>query len=236
MSAGAGWPCLDGMALGPVNSMGDETPAAARLDPESAEWVRALTGSGPQRAAALARLHGILVRIARAEVARRGRRLPVTGPEREDLAHQAAADALIAITGKIAQFRGEGQFTTWAYKFVICEVSAKIGRHFWCHPDLPLDAEDWDRLPDRFGFEPAEQSEWRELFAALRRAVDTELTPRQREIFVAIVFNDVPLDALAAELASNRNALYKMLFDARRKLRASLAADGYLGQNIPGGS
>ncbi len=134
----------------------------------------------------------------------------------------------MAITAKIGQFRGDSRFTTWAYKFVIFEVSAKIGRHFWCHPAVPLDAEDWDRLPDRFGFDPAQEAEWRDLLAALRRAVDEELTARQREVFVAIVLNDVPLDALVAELASNRNAIYKMLFDARRKLRAALAADGYL--------
>ena len=96
------------------------------------------------------------------------------------------------------------------------------------HPDVPLDAEDWDRLPDRFGFDPAQEAEWRDLLAALRRAVDEELTARQRRVFVAIVLNGVPLDALVIELASNRNAIYKMLFDARRKLRAALAANGYL--------
>ena len=159
-----------------------------------------LADTGPQREAALARLHELLVRIARREVARRGPRLRITGPELDDLAYQAAADALLAITGKIGQFRGESRFTTWAYKFVIFEVSAKIGRHFWRHPGVPLDAEDWDRLPGRFGFDPAQEAEWRDLLAALRRAVDDELTPRQREVFVAIVLNGVPLDALVLEL------------------------------------
>lgn len=187
-----------------------------------------LAGTGPRRDAAVARLHEQLLRIARREVARRGPRLAITGPELEDLAYQAAADALLAITGKVGQFRGESRFSTWAYKFVIFEVSAKIGRHFWRHPAVPMGAEDWDRLPDRFGLDPARQAEWRDLFAALRRAVDTELTPRQREVFAAIVLNDVPLDTLVAEFGSNRNAIYKMLFDARRKLRAALAANGYL--------
>jgi RNA polymerase sigma-70 factor (ECF subfamily) len=144
------------------------------------------------------------------------------------VAHQAAADALLAITAKIGQFRGESRFTTWAYKFVIFEVSAKIGRHFWRHRVVRLDAEDWDRLPARFGFDPAHQAECRDLLGALRRAVETDLTPRQREVFVAIVLNDVPLDTLVLALASSRNAIYKMLFDARRKLRAALAANGYL--------
>ena len=142
----------------------------------------------------------------------------------------------MAVTGKLGQFRGESRFTTWACKFAIFEVSAKIGRHFWRHPAVPLDAEDWDRLPDRFGFEPAREAEWRDLLAALRRAVDTELTARQREVFVAIVLNGVPLDTLVIELGSSRNAIYKMVFDARRKLRAALVANGYLGHDTPGRS
>jgi RNA polymerase sigma-70 factor (ECF subfamily) len=208
----------------------------ARLDAESAEWLQGLAGAGARREAALALLHERLLRIARGEVARRGPRLAISGPELDDLAYQAAADALVAITGKIGQFRGESRFTTWAYKFVILEVSAKIGRHFWRHPAVSLDAEDWDRLPARFGFDPAHQAEWGDLFAALRRAVDTELTSRQREIFVAIVLNDVPLDTLVTHLGSSRNAIYKMMFDARRKLRAALAANGYLPDDCPGGS
>jgi RNA polymerase sigma-70 factor, ECF subfamily len=200
----------------------------ARLDAESAEWLQVLAGTGPRREAGLARLHERLLRIARGEAARRAPRLAISGPELDDVACQAAADALLAITAKIGQFRGESRFITWAYKFVIFEVSAKIGRHFWRHPVVRLDAEDWDRLPARFGFDPAHQAEWRDLLAALRRAVDTELTPRQREVFVAIVLNGVPLDALVLSLASSRNAIYKMLFDARRKLRAALAANGYL--------
>ena len=210
----------------PVNRVVDEIPA--RPDPESAEWLRVLAGRGPQQETALARLHGMLLRIAQGETRRRGPRMLIAGPELEDLAYQAAADALMAITAKLSQFRGESRFTTWAYRFVILEVSAKLGRHFWHRPDMRLEAEDWDRLPDRFGFEPARESEWRDLLAALRRAVDTELTARQREVFVAIVVNGVPLDALAVRLGSNRNALYKMMFDARRKLRAALAANGYL--------
>jgi RNA polymerase sigma-70 factor (ECF subfamily) len=205
-----------------------QADSTVTTDTESARWLRELSGAGAEREAAVARLHALLLRIARAEVRRRGPRLRISGPELDDIAHQAAADAVLAITAKLAQFRGEARFTTWAYKFAILEVSSKIGRHFWRKPPVPMQSEDWDRLPDRFGFDPARASESREIIAVLRRAVDQELTARQRQIFVAIVLDGVPLDALVAQLGSTRNAIYKMLFDARRKLRAALVANGYL--------
>jgi RNA polymerase sigma-70 factor (ECF subfamily) len=198
------------------------------LDRESAAWVQGLSGSGPAYDEAVGRLHGLLLRVARTEVRRRGGQLPIAGPELDDLAHQAAADAVIGVVAKVARFRGDSRFTTWACKFAILEVSTKIGRHFWQKPTAPMDAEDWDRLPDRFGLDPANAAEWRDVVAALHRAVDDELTDRQRRIFVAIVINGTPLDALVLELGSSRNAIYKSLFDARRKLRASLVTNGYL--------
>jgi RNA polymerase sigma-70 factor (ECF subfamily) len=145
-----------------------------------------------------------------------------------DVAHQAAADAMVAITAKLSQFRGESRFTTWAYKFVIFEVSTKIGRHFWRNRTVAMDAEDWSQLPERFGLDPAHDLEWRDLVESLHRAVDEVLTDRQRQIFVAIVLNAVPLDVLVLELGSNRNAIYKTLFDARRKLRTALVAKGMM--------
>jgi RNA polymerase sigma-70 factor (ECF subfamily) len=198
----------------------------ATLDPDSAEWLGALEGTEAEREAACLRLHGMLLRIARHDVRRRCDHLQIAGPELDDVAHQAAADAMVAILAKAGQFRGESRFTTWAYKFVIFEVSTKIGRHFWRNRTVAMDDEDWSRLPDRFGLDPADEAEWRELVAALHQAVDDDLTDRQRQIFVAIVLNGVPLDALVVELGSNRNAIYKMMFDARRKLRAALVAKG----------
>ncbi len=200
-------------------------------DAEPDEWVRALSTDGTEREQAAARLHELLLRVARRETRRRCDRLRISGPELDDLAHQAAADAVVAIIAKIGEFRGESRFTTWAYKFVMFEVSGKIARHFWRQPAVPLDAADWDRLPDRFGLDPARESEWRDLAQALRRAVEEDLTEHQRRIFTAMVLDAVPLDALAAELGSSRNAIYKTMFDARRKLRASLVASGYLHDN-----
>ena len=206
------------------------------LDAESAEWLRLLRADGPPHDAAIGRLHELLVRIARAEVNRRSVRLRVRGPELDDLAYQSAADALLAITAKLDQFRGESRFTTWAYKFVMFEVSAKIGRHFWRDAPASLDVEDWDRLPDRLGLDPARQAEWRDLATEVRRLVEEELSEHQRRVFVALVVNAVPLDALVVRLGTNRNAIYKTLFDARRKLRARLVANGYLDSRVRGRS
>jgi RNA polymerase sigma-70 factor, ECF subfamily len=214
--------------MAPADPTADGISPPPPSDPGSDQWVQILSRTGPQREAGLARLHDLLLRIARGELQRRSGQLRITGLELDDLAYQAAADALLAIVGKLGQFRGESKFTTWAYKFVIFEVSAKIGRHFWSNPVVPMDAEDWERLPGRLGADPAQQAEWRELAGAVRRAVDENLTPRQRKIFVAIVLNGVPLDALVTELGSTRNAIYKTMFDARRKLRAALTANGYL--------
>lgn len=155
----------------------------------------------------------------------------VIGPEADDLAHQAAADAVVAVIGKLGQFRGESRFTTWACKFVIFEVSAKLGRHFWRRPGVGLDDEEWRGLPDRLLPDPTVQAEWRDFVAALREAVRTELTDHQRHVFVAIALREIPLDALVVRLGSNRNAVYKTMFDARRKLRAALVARGYLDQD-----
>jgi RNA polymerase sigma-70 factor (ECF subfamily) len=205
----------------------------ATLDPDSAEWLRALQGAAAEREAARLRLHAMLLRIARSEVRRRSGHLQIAGPELDDVAHQAAADAMVAILSKTGQFRGESRFTTWAYKFVIFEVSTKIGRHFWRNRTVAMDEEDWSRLPDRFGLDPANQAEWGDLVTALHQAVDEDLTDRQRQVFVAIVLNGVSLDALVAELGTNRNAIYKMLFDARRKLRAALVAKGVVDIQSP---
>ncbi len=203
----------------------------AHADQESQAWVRALSGKGPAHRDAVIQLHTLLIRAARKEAYRRSGHLGIAGSEVDDLAHQAAADALVAIIAKVSQFRGESRFTTWAYKFVVFEVATKFNRHFWRRHDVAMEAEDWERLPDRFGLDPQRESERRALILAVRTAVDAELTDHQREVFVAIVLNAEPLDVLVARLETNRNAIYKTLFDARRKLRAFLIAHGHLEQD-----
>lgn len=199
------------------------------LDDDSADWVRRLSaGDGSLRQEAERDLHASLVRIALAEVNRRSASTPVTGPELADVAHQAADDAMLAILAKLAEFRGESRFTTWAYRFVILEVSSKLGRHYWRNPTVALDAGHWERLPDRLGIDPAQHAESAGLLAQVRRVVEDDLTAHQRRIFIAVVVDGIPLDALADRLDLQRNAIYKVIFDARRKIRRALAANGYL--------
>jgi RNA polymerase sigma-70 factor, ECF subfamily len=203
-------------------------PAAGELDEESSAWLCRLGAAGMERAAAERELHARLVRIALAEVRRRSAGTPVAGRELDDVAHQAAGDAMLAILAKLGDFRGESRFITWAYRFVILEGSAKLGRHYWRHPPVALDAGQWERLPDRFGIDPARHAEAAGILAEVRRVVDDELTSHQRRVFVAIVVDEIPLDALAAELGLRRNAIYKVIFDARSKIRRALVANGYL--------
>jgi RNA polymerase sigma-70 factor, ECF subfamily len=204
------------------------THAPIRGDRISRRWVEQLRPDHLRHEHAAARLHDVLQRAAFHELhRRRGQLQGLSGPELDDVAQQCAADAMMKILARIDDFEGLSRFTTWAYKFVIFEVSTKVARHAWQHH--PPSAEDltWDQLPDTLAPRPGDQAERREQLATLTNAIEEDLTPRQREVFVAIALNDVAIDVLALQLDSNRNAIYKNLFDARRKLRASLAAAGH---------
>ncbi len=197
-------------------------------DPVSRRWVEQLQPDHPRHEQAVAKLHDILRRAALHELHRRRGQLGVTsGPEFDDVAQQCADDATMNVLAKLHDFRGLSRFTTWAYKFAVFEVSSKLARHAWHrHPPSAGDLS-WAHAADKLTAEPGERAERREQLATLSDAIRDALTPRQREVFVAIALNDVPIDVLALQLASNRNAIYKNLFDARVRLRRSLAAAGH---------
>jgi RNA polymerase sigma-70 factor, ECF subfamily len=201
-----------------------------QLDHESRAWLDGLRSTGIEHARALERLHDLLLRAAHNEARRRRHVYPeIAGAELDDLCRQAADDAVVAVMGKLDGYRGASRFTTWAYAFVIFEVSVKLRRHAWRGRDIPTADDDaaWDRLA---GAAEAAQSqlESAELLRALRRAVAEELTHRQREVFVAVALNDVEIDVVAERLHSTRGAVYKVLHDARRKLRSVLERNGHL--------
>ena len=184
--------------------------------------------TGPTLDAAVARLHALMVRMARAEAARRTGWYGIRGPELDDLADQAASDAVVSILRRVEDFRGESRFTTWACAFVIREVSTKFGRHVWRRDGVRMDEAGWDQVPGRVGESPEAVAESREILDAVRVAVDQELTEHQRRVFLAIAVNGIALDVLVAELGTNRNAIYKTMFDARRKVRTHLETHGYI--------
>ncbi|MFI5612126.1 sigma-70 family RNA polymerase sigma factor [Amycolatopsis sp. NPDC051903] len=198
------------------------------MDHESAEWVRVLSAGAPGRDEAVALLHAKFLRIAGAEVARRGARRGLAGTAADDLVQQAATDALVTVLAKLSEFRGESRFTSWAYKFVVFAVSNGLAHHFRRTSPDGWEIEDWSAFPDRFGLSPDRHAEWQDLVLGIRKAVHEELSDRQRRVFTALVLGGVPLDALGQELGTNRNALYKTLYDARRKIRARLVAEGHL--------
>jgi len=202
------------------------------LDVESRMWVDGLQATGVERARALDRLHDLLLRAARAEAHRRRHLYPeIVGVELDDLCRQAADDAVIAVAAKLDGYRGASRFTTWAYAFAILEVSVKLRRHAWRRGRIPTADDDatWDRLAQRTGTAEA-RVESAELLRALRRAIIDELTARQRQIFVAVALNNVEIDVVAEQLSSTRGAIYKVLHDARTKLRRRLEREGHLNQ------
>ena len=200
----------------------------AKVDRENRRWVRDLGSDGPRREAACRELYSLLLRVARSESSRRARSLRLTGPELDDIAHQAAADALMAVTARLDRFRGEARFTTWATKFVIYDVGTKMNRHVWHRHDVPYEHDDWSALASPSGLRPDEEAQARELAASVSKAIDERLSDRQRLVFVATVLEGMPISALAHTLGSTSNALYKVLFDARKNLRVALSAAGHL--------
>jgi RNA polymerase sigma-70 factor (ECF subfamily) len=143
------------------------------------------------------------------------------GDVSDEIANEAADDALVSVLAKLDDFRGASRFTTWAYKFALLEAAVKVRKRAWQGREVPLDAETWDIIPSG-SLEPSEQAEQSELLQRVHHAIETELTAHQRRVLVALALNEVPIDVLADRLGTTRGALYNTLHDARRKLRAAL--------------
>jgi RNA polymerase sigma-70 factor, ECF subfamily len=203
-----------------------KTPTGPLLDAESREWLRSLRAGGASRDEAVARLHALLLRGARFEVARRRPALPhVRGDDLNDIALEAADDALVSVLARLDSFRGASRFTTWAYKFALLEAAVKLRKRAWQDREIPLEPETWS-LFSSARLEPDAELEQTELLATVQGAINEVLTPHQRRVLVALALNGVPIDVLAERLSSTRGALYKTLHDARRKLRKHLQECG----------
>jgi RNA polymerase sigma-70 factor, ECF subfamily len=200
---------------------------AVRMDDDSRDWLHDLHSHGAQHEDAVARLHKLLLGAARFEVARRRASAPhLRGNELDDIALEAADDALVSVLKRLDDFRGASRFTTWAYKFALLEAAVKLRKRAWQGHEIPLEPEVWDIVASS-GVEPAEAAEQSELLDAVQQAIETALTVHQRRVLVALALNGVPIDVLADRLGTTRGALYKTLHDARRKLRTHLADEGF---------
>jgi RNA polymerase sigma-70 factor (ECF subfamily) len=198
---------------------------AAGLDDDSRVWLRDLRADGATRDDALERLHALLLRAARFEVGRRRAALPhLRGGEFEEIALEAADDALMSVLARLDDFRGASRFTTWAYKFALLEAAVKLRKRAWQGREIPLDEEAWNVVSSG-GPGPARAAEQAEVLRALDDGI-AALTPHQRRVLVALAVHGVPIDVLADRLNTTRGALYKTLHDARRRLRADLARRG----------
>jgi RNA polymerase sigma-70 factor (ECF subfamily) len=196
--------------------------------PVERNWVAELRPDATGREEALAALHDLLLRATRFEISRRRAALAhVRGEALDDLAVQAADDAMVAVLAKLDSYRGASRFTTWAYKFALLEAGVKVRRRAWQGREVVLDPETWPSFEDA-GTSVERGHEAAELLSELQRAVREALTAHQREVFTALALNEVPIDVLSERMGTTRGALYKTLHDARQRLRRELTAAGYL--------
>jgi RNA polymerase sigma-70 factor, ECF subfamily len=198
-------------------------PPSSAPAADDAVWIAALRRND---SAAITRLHELLLRASRFEVSRRRSSLSfVRGEELEDLATQAADDALVAVLAKLDDFRGASRFTTWIYKFALLEAGVRVRRRAWQNREAVLDSDSWSAFADA-AEQPDAVAERSELLSAIGECIAGELTPHQRQVLVALAIDGVPIDVLAERLTTTRGALYKTLHDARRRLRGRLAERG----------
>ena len=123
----------------------DTRASATLLDADSREWLRCLRAEGALHDDAVRRLHALLLRAARFEVARRRPTLPhLRGNELDDIALEAADDALVSVLARLDDFRGVSRFTTWVYKFALLEAAVKLRRRAWQEREVPLEPDTWD--------------------------------------------------------------------------------------------
>jgi len=190
------------------------------------DWVARLRSGGAVGEDALRRLHGLMLRAARHQVFGMGGGRDLGAFRAEEIVHAAADEATMAVISRLGTFEGRSRFTTWAYKFAILQAAVEVRRAAWRHTEVELTAEA-DRAADTWT--PEVVAEASDFGVAVREALDTQLTPHQRRIALALIVDGIPIDVLAERLGTNRNALYKTLHDARARLRAALTAEGYLG-------
>ena len=198
----------------------------------NAEWIAALQSAGPEQAVALAELRTALVRAAVFTLQRARHHVGHLGPAAiTALAEDCAQEALAAILPRLGDFRGESRFTTWAYSFAVNMALVAARRERWAPVSLDRVLRDTASpaasLEDEHTPDPERRAVQADVLSAIRDGIEHHLTPRQRGALRALVFEEIPLDELVRHWGSNRNAVYKLVHDARRKLKAYLVSRGF---------
>ena len=199
------------------------------------EWLNDLNASGPSQDAAIADLRDLLLRAALYFFSRN--LSDFGGLSRDEILQRAedcAQDALIAVLNHLSDFRGDSKFTTWAYKFAI-NIALMAARHERMKgislDELASSSEstfsEWLMQDKSDGFVPEQFSMQGEIRSIIQDVIEHELTEKQRRVLFMIVFNDIPMDEVVRHLGVNRNAIYKMLHDGRRKLKNGLQSRGF---------
>lgn len=191
-------------------------------------WLMALRSEGALQQEALAELRQYLLRAVLVYLQRHRSDIVHLDPEEiEGLAEESTQEALVQILAKLDTFRGEGKFTTWAYKFVINIAASELRLRRWT--TLSLDTlrgeEEFPLLKvveDVQVDDPERALERRQLLELVQRIIDEDLTERQRTAIVAVHFHGAPVEEVAARLGTNRNSLYKLMHDARKRIKERL--------------
>jgi RNA polymerase sigma-70 factor (ECF subfamily) len=192
------------------------------LDVESRTWWVRLHGAGRVRDRAIAELDERLRREARFHIRLRTRGMSdFLRSDLDDLALQAANDALLAVLRKLDDYRGESQFWTWARRFAQLEASVSI-RRLLGHDRLARDPDHAFAVLDP-GCSPQERVELNELLRTVSGLIVGQLTVRQQAVLIAVAIDGVSAATLATELDTTPGAIYKIVHDARAKLTAQLA-------------
>jgi RNA polymerase sigma-70 factor, ECF subfamily len=190
------------------------------------QWLADLRGPNPDKA--LADLYDLLVRGLRVG-------LGSYGGDVDANAGDFAQEALIKITANLDSFRGESRFTTWAQKIAMNVALTELKRRRWRDVSLQelfARREAANGEPADTQLSPEQLALQNTVLQELRRMVDEELTDRQQEAVVAVILEGMPVSEVARRMDTNQNALYKLLHDARRKLKRQMEAAGLSPQEV----